>query len=260
MDREKLEEMVSAHLDGELSTEEEAEFQTLLENSSQAQTLLESYRKQGESLSRLAAPKLPAELKKRTSEKFARRGNSRNSKIWVLGSVAACICFFWLGHTFTPSPVFDRPQFHIAESGLVTAPNPLASVLQVNSATSGGSVFESPQFGAEFVPGEARLVWDVDAGEMRGRAVRARLALDLDGDNIHDFVSESKPFELDDVEGFQTLETSFPVDRELNSQGMCRATLTLVAMNDEKNGKVLLRCDPDSSHLTLPVRRFSANV
>lgn len=249
MDREHIEELVSAHLDGELEPGEEAELQALLRENEEARALLASYAAGREELGAIPLEPAPASLVTSTQARLSKvpKPVSRWSKFaTVVGSLAAALAFFWLS-SLVAGP---RTNFYVDSTRLSMRREPDKTPLGVNGS---GIALESDAFQGEFLPGKVNLVCAVDAGTLVGATLKAKLFLDFDGDGTYDFVEESKVWRLDDKPGYQTVATSFVVPQfeDLPGPGRVRLELTGGGAAGGANG---LKFDRAHTFLSVPLK------
>lgn len=254
MNRERLEELVSGHLDGELSPPESQELKELLQSSEEARELLESYRSGSKALGELAQLKAPDMLKARTRKKLTGSARKKKGPVWLwLGlSLAASFTFFALGQYFTPPA---QTRFQLTSQGLQAE----AGASEVVELPQTGELeLLSPTFSGNIVAGTPTLTWQADAGTLEGGNVRARLSLDFDGDQVYDFSEESREFALDSKDGFQTVTSSFGNIPAVGRVDNCRAKIELVGSLPD-GAQVSVRLGTAEDSLALPVREFAAN-
>jgi hypothetical protein len=267
MDRDRIEELISAHLDGELEPNETAELESLLQESKEARGLLESYRNQGQALAKLPGLKAPDNLKTALREKTAAEAlqkagsvqappeliqkRKRRGWVWIVSSAAACFLFLFLAEATDPGA---EVRFYLSQNGITHLRGQTETF--VLSPTKGNLVsLVSPKFQAKFTSGTATVSWSADAGTLKGQAMHARLHLDLDGDDVYDVVEESVRLELDSSEGFEKMVASFPLDGIWDEHGLGQAKVELIC-DDESAEGVSVKLHPGHSHLMLPLARF----
>lgn len=252
MDRARLEELISGFLDDEIDASERSELDAYLAESPEAEALLASYRSQAESLRRLEQERVPAELtaqlKKRLTPK-PRKGGSW----WVVGSIAACLAFFW--GSFLLQPANSATHYYLAADGLYPSVPTEEHRLVLNPSTSDSHVYlASAPLKGVLRAGSAQLHCLGDGGTVGGQRLRARLSVDLDGDRKYDWVSESEPLALDDKDGYQTFTTSFPVQGSEWVGKSVEGQVQLEIIGDDLGEQgVSLRFVPGQSKLTLPL-------
>ncbi len=258
MDRERLQELLSGHLDGELNESETVEVETLLRESPEARALWDSYRSQGQALAALPGLVAPGELLRTTKARLKEpspvhpQRAPRSSWVWLLGSLAACFAFLFLADLMEAGR--DR-VFYLTSAGIVAERPDGVEMVTLSSENDHRLVLLTPPFRAKVTSGTARVTWSADAGAVERQAMRVRLYLDLDGDEEYDLVEESMAVELDDREGFETLAVSFPLEGLWDDHGDCRAKVELSCETSSDQG-IEVNLHPDRSQVILPLARF----
>lgn len=260
MDKEKLSELVSAHLDGELTEGERKELDNALSESEEARQILASYQAQREAFEALPALKTPEFLQESTKARLqsdSGKGETSRSKskswVWVLGSLAACLAFFFIGEFVQPSAVERR--LYLSPKGLVLSPLLQSEVIELSPGSENVYALTSPVFRGQIKPGVATIHWAADAGTEAGAQVKARLSLDVDGDSQYDVVHESDVVSLDSDVGFEVLSSDFVLDESELAEGPYKIRLELLAESETTEG-LWVEMQPQHSHLTLPVVGF----
>lgn len=249
MDRERMEELISAHLDGELEPGDEAELQELLQADEQAEALLASYAAGREELRAIPLETAPASLLTATQARLSKapRPASRWSKVaTVVGSLAAALAFFWLS-SLVAGP---RTNFYLDSTRLSMQRSPEKTPLGVSGD---GLALDSGTFQGEFMPGKVNLVCAVDAGTAVGATLKAKLSLDFDGDGTYDYVEESKVWRLDDKPGYQSVAATFVVPQFEDQPGPGRVRLELTG-GGAAGGAGGLKFDTAGTYLSVPLK------
>lgn len=256
MDRERLEELVSAYHDEELNAEEKREIETLLEQSAEARTLLSSYQKQTTQISQLLDRPVPDHLEDRLMgavSTSSQKGGGQNW-LWILATVAACFVFFGLSEYSRP----EREKFFLSSLGLRLEAPGQEEFLKLPPKGEGTLVLVHNSYRGQFRTGPARLHWRADAGSRKGHSLQAKLSLDFDGDGTYDFEEESPVIEVDDRDGFESLAASFRVTGvvdELTGPGVIKVEFT-----NHGEHPVEFHFHPESAHLILPTDSLEARI
>jgi hypothetical protein len=260
MNRERLEELLTGLLDGELSPEERVQVEHEIETSEQARALLDSYRRQSKELGDLGSLDVPSKLKKKTRDGIGSttpipiRPASSPNFVWVLGTVAACFLFFWMSSVVKPPA--GHGKLYLSHEGLVVEPLDQTHQLYLKAGTDQTRALHSPQLRGVLTEGRALAVLECDAGRTTGQTLLLRLSLDLDGDDEFDVVQESQVLTLDSQLGYEILTADFPPFSEEHKGKIVRgkARLEFVGQSLTDSG-LALQFTPDRAHLTLPLEK-----
>ena len=256
MDRERLLDLISGQLDGELSEAEQTELRTELEGSDTARNLLEAHRAQASLLKALEAPKASLELKEKLQKRLPAHGPSGSGWRhwgWMMAAVAASFCFLWGGQALQKSS--SRPGEFYLQRGLISArPNTDFHSVVLQPGSNESEVFLSEPAVGRWTEGPVLVKFRGDGGPNPGQSVKVRLYIDLDGDQVWDLVEESEPLELDALRGHQEFSVTLPITNNaqvgLPVRGQVKLELIGESMSPE--GMHIL-FHPEDPHLLLPL-------
>lgn len=258
MDRERLEELMTGLLDDELTSDERAELDRELETSEEARNLLESYREQSRLLVGLGGLTVPAKLKDKAKERLASepvplRPSAKNNVVWLIGTIAACLAFFWMG-SVVQTPSTDGKLYLASDRLYESSTGEVHQVFLRSSEQV--RVLHSETLSGVLTQGQARCAFEADAGQVEGQSLRLRLSLDLDGDEEYDLVQESEIFTMDSRDGYEVVTAEFPpLATEHEGQKLQgKARLELVGQSLTGDG-LALQFHPERAHLSLPIEQ-----
>ena len=256
MDRERLLELISGLLDGELSESENAELQSEIESSESARSLLESHREQASLLRALDAPRAPLELKEKLNKQLPGTTNSPSAwRHWssMMLAVAASFCFLWGGqalqtHSATPVKLY-------LQRGLISSGPPAdfhSVVLQPGRNES--EVFLSPPEVGYWAQGPAIVKFKGDGGTHPGQMLRVKLSVDLNGDKEWELVEESELIELDAISGHQEFSIELPLASSTPVGVLVEGQVKLELFGESMSAEgIHILFPPNDSHLLLPL-------
>lgn len=261
MDRERLVELLTAFLDDDLSAAERTELEKELETSEEARSLLDSYRRQADSLRALPTPMLTPDRKAAVLQDIKNaptptpiRPSATNNFVWLVGTIAACFVFFSASMALRPVSPEGR-RLYLSAQELQIQPLAQTHQLVLKPGTDEVRVLSSQDLDGFLTAGAAVASLECDGGEVEGQRLKLRLSLDLDGDDEFDVVQESETFEIDGTIGYEAVTARFPSLPEQYHEQPLKGQARLELIGDSMSGDGLsLQFRSEQSFLSLPLR------
>ena len=260
MDRERLEELVTALLDNDLSAEERAELDEQLAASEEARSLLESYRSQAEALKALV-PQKPTQARKEAVLRHIKsapvpiRPSATHNFIWFVGTIAACFVLFSASLALRPVGPPEGRKLFLSAREIQTQPIAQTHQFVLKPGTDEVRALDSDDLDGFLTAGAAVVNLECDGGRVKGQRLKMRLSLDLDGDDQFDLVQESETYLIDGVVGYEAVSARFPPLPEQYHDQPLKGQARLELIGDAMSGDGLsLQFRPDQSFLSLPLQ------
>ncbi len=215
--KEQLENLISAELDGALSSDEQQILEQALRESEEARALKFAFRQNRELLKNLPRAKVPhltgerfqkALLVEKQRVQTPKPQASGSQGIWP--SLLAAGLFLALGlgfylwtHTQTRGSILYLVPDALADSHAVRE-----QVLALHETSEPALTLYSPPLYGRYTGGKTRFALKVDSGAIPS-AAQVRISYDLQNNGTYDRVEIYRPFPTDDQDGWQLYTDSW---------------------------------------------------
>lgn len=249
---ERLVELLSGSLDGDLNSEESSELKAMLEGSAEARALADELRADREALRALPLLRAPEGLKQKTLLKTRVKAPG-GAAPWTRRLMMAAGFLVALGLLWTLRPGQAlMSRLHLQPGQLAMTPASASQELHLLAADANKPhVMMSQAVTGRFNGGQAKLHLRCDAGLSKGGRLKVALAYDFDGDGKIDLRTDHQVLELDNKEGYQELACVFP--HHSGMKDLARGHVHVELSPESADGPGLkLQLDPAQARLELP--------